>query len=302
MKQRDTGVPDLADGPGARPRPRAPAVRRRAALPRRRPRAARTGSARTATRWAAASGSAMIEAEEDVTDELDRRRGLGARHRRHALPGRALARADVRPGPRAHQGLTPCGSRPRGCSCGSRRSTIWTRSRRCSPTRRSCGSSARAGRSAATARRRRSSARSRTTPSAAGASGSPWSARPATRSGCAGLILWPDIDGAEELEVAYLLARDAWGTGLRHRGRRRDPRPRRRRSAPTRPVSLIYPDNAASIRVAEKNGMVLREGRAVPGPHAAPVPSVARRLNGPVYAPATPLAVRHRPTQGVLEG
>jgi RimJ/RimL family protein N-acetyltransferase len=71
--------------------------------------------------------------------------------------------------------------------------------------------------------------------------------------GLCGLILWPDIEGREELEVAYILARDAWGKGyateaaaaVRDVGRT------------IRPdlVSLIYPDNAASIRVAHKIGM-----------------------------------------------
>jgi RimJ/RimL family protein N-acetyltransferase len=72
--------------------------------------------------------------------------------------------------------------------------------------------------------------------------------------GLCGLILWPDIEGREELEVAYILARDAWGKGyateaaaaVRDVGRT------------IRPdlVSLIYPDNAASIRVAHKIGMI----------------------------------------------
>jgi RimJ/RimL family protein N-acetyltransferase len=71
--------------------------------------------------------------------------------------------------------------------------------------------------------------------------------------GLCGLILWPDIEGREELEVSYILARDAWGRGyateaaaaVRDVGRT------------IRPdlVSLIYPDNAASIRVAHKIGM-----------------------------------------------
>ena len=71
--------------------------------------------------------------------------------------------------------------------------------------------------------------------------------------GLCGLILWPDIEGREELEVAYILARDAWGRGyateaaaaVRDVGRT------------IRPdlVSLIYRDNAASIRVARKIGM-----------------------------------------------
>lgn len=77
--------------------------------------------------------------------------------------------------------------------------------------------------------------------------------------GLCGLIRWPDIDGVEELEVAYLLAREAWGRGLGteavttirdhaidHLGR-------------TRLVSCIYPDNHASIRVATKVGMAFEK-------------------------------------------
>ena len=73
--------------------------------------------------------------------------------------------------------------------------------------------------------------------------------------GVSGLIVWPDIDGAQELEVAYLLDRPWWGRGLATEvagaisdfaidelGRERV-------------VSCIYPENAASIRVAEKIGM-----------------------------------------------
>jgi ribosomal-protein-alanine N-acetyltransferase len=71
--------------------------------------------------------------------------------------------------------------------------------------------------------------------------------------GLCGLILWPDIEGREELEVAYILAHDTWGRGyateaaaaVRDVGRT------------IRPdlISVIYPDNAASIRVAHKIGM-----------------------------------------------
>jgi RimJ/RimL family protein N-acetyltransferase len=74
-------------------------------------------------------------------------------------------------------------------------------------------------------------------------------------AGLCGLILWPAIDDREELEVAYLLPVPRRGRGLateaavaiRDFGRSivgRDDL-----------VSLIYPDNAASIRVAEKVGM-----------------------------------------------
>jgi RimJ/RimL family protein N-acetyltransferase len=71
--------------------------------------------------------------------------------------------------------------------------------------------------------------------------------------GVCGLILWPDIDGREELEVAYLLAREAWGFGYATEAATaiRDV------GVSIRPdlVSLIYPDNVASINVATKIGM-----------------------------------------------
>jgi RimJ/RimL family protein N-acetyltransferase len=72
--------------------------------------------------------------------------------------------------------------------------------------------------------------------------------------GWCGLIRW-QLDDVTEVEVAYVLGRPYWGRGyateaatavrdygLRELGRHRL-------------VSLIYPENLASIRVAEKNGM-----------------------------------------------
>lgn len=71
--------------------------------------------------------------------------------------------------------------------------------------------------------------------------------------GVCGLILWPSMGGQEELEVAYLLAREAWGKGYATEAATaiRDV------GATIRPdlVSLIYPDNTASINVARKLGM-----------------------------------------------
>jgi ribosomal-protein-alanine N-acetyltransferase len=73
--------------------------------------------------------------------------------------------------------------------------------------------------------------------------------------GVCGLIVWPDIDGVEEIEVAYLLARPWWGQGLGTEvaGAIRDHA--RHELGRDRLVSCIYPDNAASIHVAEKIGM-----------------------------------------------
>jgi RimJ/RimL family protein N-acetyltransferase len=73
--------------------------------------------------------------------------------------------------------------------------------------------------------------------------------------GLCGLIEWPDIDGAAETEVAYLLRRDVWGRGyateaavairdwaIRELGRQRL-------------ICLVYHDNVASASVARKLGM-----------------------------------------------
>jgi ribosomal-protein-alanine N-acetyltransferase len=71
--------------------------------------------------------------------------------------------------------------------------------------------------------------------------------------GVCGLILWQNIGGAEELEVAYLFAKPYWGKGYATEiatvilQQALEIRPD--------PISLIYPDNEASIAVAKKIGM-----------------------------------------------
>jgi len=73
--------------------------------------------------------------------------------------------------------------------------------------------------------------------------------------GMCGLIRWPDIDGVEEVEVAYLLARHAWGNGYATEAAAtiRDWALRELRR--DRLVSLVYHDNVASMNVARKIGM-----------------------------------------------
>jgi ribosomal-protein-alanine N-acetyltransferase len=73
--------------------------------------------------------------------------------------------------------------------------------------------------------------------------------------GLCGLIRWPDIDGVEELEVAYLLARGAWGRGLGTEAATAIRDHAIDHLGSTRLVSCIFPDNHASIRVATKVGM-----------------------------------------------
>ena len=73
--------------------------------------------------------------------------------------------------------------------------------------------------------------------------------------GLCGLIRWPDIDGAEELEVAYLLAPESWGRGLGTEAATaiRDHAIAELGRVDWSPASI--PDNLASIRVATKIGM-----------------------------------------------
>lgn len=73
--------------------------------------------------------------------------------------------------------------------------------------------------------------------------------------GLCGLILWPDIDGAEELEVAYMLARRAWGRGLATEAAAAIRDHASGALGRVRLVSCIYPAHTASIHVAEKIGM-----------------------------------------------
>jgi RimJ/RimL family protein N-acetyltransferase len=72
--------------------------------------------------------------------------------------------------------------------------------------------------------------------------------------GRCGLLPWT-IDGQVEVEVAYLLARDAWGRGLGTEAARGVMEYGMKTLGLKRLVCLIDRDNRASIRVAEKIGM-----------------------------------------------
>ncbi len=72
--------------------------------------------------------------------------------------------------------------------------------------------------------------------------------------GRCGLLHW-QIDGAEEVEVAYLLGRDHWGGGLGTEAATAIRDWAFENVAAPRLVSLAYPHTKASARVAEKIGM-----------------------------------------------
>jgi ribosomal-protein-alanine N-acetyltransferase len=68
-------------------------------------------------------------------------------------------------------------------------------------------------------------------------------------------LLWQVIDGLQEVEVAYMLARPYWGRGLGTEAAVALKEHGFRDFGFKRLISIIDPDNIASIRVAEKNGM-----------------------------------------------
>jgi len=65
---------------------------------------------------------------------------------------------------------------------------------------------------------------------------------------------WPDI------EVAWTIRRDRWGEGLATEGGAVALEFAFTRTERTRVISIIHPENAGSIRVAEKLGLTLAEG------------------------------------------
>jgi len=73
--------------------------------------------------------------------------------------------------------------------------------------------------------------------------------------GQAGLVVQPDVDGEDEIEIGYTLARRFWGRGLATEAARACRDHGFGSLGLARLVSLIDPGNSASVRVAEKIGM-----------------------------------------------
>ena len=68
-------------------------------------------------------------------------------------------------------------------------------------------------------------------------------------------LLSQEVDGERHVEVAYALASEFWGRGYATEAARASRDHAFRTLDVPHVISLILPDNAASIRVAEKNGM-----------------------------------------------
>jgi len=76
--------------------------------------------------------------------------------------------------------------------------------------------------------------------------------------GRCGLLPW-SIEGQQEVEVAYTLARDYWGQGLATEAARGILQHGFERLKLARLICMIDPENFASRRVAEKIGMTLEK-------------------------------------------
>lgn len=74
--------------------------------------------------------------------------------------------------------------------------------------------------------------------------------------GQCGLILQLDVDGIDEIEVAYLLVRKYWGNGFATEAAAASRDFAFSKLACKRVISLIDPKNLPSLRVAERNGLV----------------------------------------------
>ena len=84
--------------------------------------------------------------------------------------------------------------------------------------------------------------------------------------GRCGLLPWT-IDGQDEVEVAYLLAKEFWGQGLATEAARAIAQYAFEKLHLTRLICLINHDNRASINVATKAGMSFeKEGEDEKGP------------------------------------
>jgi [ribosomal protein S5]-alanine N-acetyltransferase len=68
-----------------------------------------------------------------------------------------------------------------------------------------------------------------------------------------------EVDGVNEIEIGYRLQRDFWNRGLTTEAARAVRNHGFRDLKLERVISLIHPDNQASRRVAEKNGMILEK-------------------------------------------
>ena len=69
--------------------------------------------------------------------------------------------------------------------------------------------------------------------------------------------VWQEVEGRAELEIGYHVNRERWGQGFATEAAKAVIEDALRRFDVERVVSMIRPENAASRRVAEKNGLTV---------------------------------------------
>lgn len=77
-----------------------------------------------------------------------------------------------------------------------------------------------------------------------------------TLIGRCGILTW-EIEGKTELEIAYLIGKAHWGRGYASEAAQAIRDYAFNHKSVDRVISLIHPENIASQKVAEKNGMTL---------------------------------------------
>jgi len=92
-----------------------------------------------------------------------------------------------------------------------------------------------------------------------------WAAEEKTSGALVGRIGLYRPEGWPGLEVGWLVARDRWGEGFATEGARAALAHAFTAVGARRAISAIVPENAASIRVAEKLGMRCAESRQIAG-------------------------------------
>lgn len=99
--------------------------------------------------------------------------------------------------------------------------------------------------------------------------------------GYCGLFFFPDVCGQPEIEIGYRLARSHWGRGYATEAARAVRDYAFQTLGVQRLIALVDPENTASIRVAEKLGMVYEKDVMFPGyTHPDRVYALERRDEG----------------------
>src|SRR5258705_551879 len=109
-----------------------------------------------------------------------------------------------------------------------------------------------------------------------------WAAEEKASSALVGRIGLLRREGWRGVELAWLVARERWGNGLATEGARAPLAHAFTALAAGRVISVIAPENAASIRIAEKLGLRYAEAQQIDGRQASIYEIAASEWSGDV--------------------